>query len=196
MEIKLSEKEKVFFTSDTHFNHHNIIKYCNRPFTRTALMNEELIKKWNSVVGKDDVIFHLGDFSMGTVTSVLDILPRLNGKKYLIVGNHEKDIMSNLAAMDHFEGIYDMLEIFVSDKEISYGKQHIVLCHYPMLEWNASHRGSWQLFGHVHGGLSNKGIIQHKPTQMDVGVDTNPKYTPYSYQEVKEIITKQCLAKR
>ena len=50
--------------------------------------------------------------------------------------------------------------------------------------------------GHVHGGLSNKGIIQHKPTQMDVGVDTNPKYTPYSYQEVKEIITKQCLAKR
>ena len=196
MKISITNKEKVFFTSDTHFNHHNIIKYCDRPFKNVREMNEELIKNWNATIDKEDVVFHLGDFSMGSTHNVVDLLSRLNGHIHLIVGNHEKDIISNDIALSKFVGVYDMLEITVKDEEISYGNQHIVLCHYPMLEWNASHRGSWQLFGHVHGGLSNKGIIQHKPTQMDVGVDTNPKYTPYSYQEVKEIITKQCLAKR
>ena len=196
MKISITNKEKVFFTSDTHFNHHNIIKYCDRPFKNVREMNEELIKNWNATIDKEDVVFHLGDFSMGSTHNVVDLLSRLNGHIHLIVGNHEKDIISNDIALSKFVGVYDMLEITVKDEEISYGNQHIVLCHYPLLVWNASHRGSWQLFGHVHGGLSNKGIIQHKPTQMDVGVDTNPKYTPYSYQEVKEIITKQCLAKR
>ena len=132
---------------------------------------------------------------MGSTHNVVDLLSRLNGHIHLIVGNHEKDIISNDIALSKFVGVYDMLEITVKDEEISYGNQHIVLCHYPLLVWNASHRGSWQLFGHVHGGLSNKGVIQHSPTQMDVGVDCN-NYKPFSYEKVKEIITKQCLAKR
>ncbi len=86
------------------------------------------------------------------------------------------------------------MEIEVEDDEITYGKQQIIMCHYPMICWNGSHRGSFQLFGHVHGGLSNKGVINHKPTQLDVGVDSHD-FTPISYQQVKEIITKQCLNK-
>ncbi len=91
-------------------------------------------------------------------------------------------------------GVYDVAEIYVKDEEITYGEYHLFMCHYPMVTWNGSHRGSWNLFGHVHGGLSNKGVVKHQPTQLDVGVDCH-NFTPISYQEVKELITKQVLSK-
>lgn len=189
-------KDKLFFTSDTHFFHKNIIEYCNRPFANTHEMNETLIKNWNSVVPTDGVVFHLGDVSLTAIPKVLnDLLYRLNGTIYLIVGNHEKDALGKEYVKNHWAGVYDIAEIFVEDEEITYGEQHIVMCHYPMQVWNASHRGSWQLFGHVHGGLSNKGEIKHSPMAMDVGVDCN-NYTPFSYQQVKEQITKQVLNKK
>lgn len=188
-------KDKLFFTSDTHFFHKNIITYCNRPFKNVFEMNEEIIKKWNEKIPEDGIVFHIGDVSLTAIPKVLnDLLHRLNGAKYLIIGNHEKDALGKEYIREHWKGIYDIAEIFVDDEEITYKKQHIIMCHYPMLTWNASHRGSWQLFGHVHGGLSNKGIIQHHPAQMDIGVDTN-NFNPYSYQEVKEKITKQLLSK-
>lgn len=185
--------EKLFFTSDTHFNHTNIIKYCNRPFDNADLMNKALIEKWNSVVPADGVVFHLGDVSLNDRDGRLKkILSQLNGDIYLVIGNHEKDALRKEHARSHWKGIYDIAEIFVKDEEITYGEQHIVMCHYPMIAWNASHRGSWQLFGHVHGGLSNKGVINHSPAQLDVGVDCH-NFFPISYQLVKEQITKQML---
>ena len=189
-------KDKLFFTSDTHFFHKNIIEYCNRPFANTYEMNEALIKNWNSVVPTDGVVFHLGDVSLTAIPKVLnDLLYRLNGTIYLVIGNHEKDALGKEYVKNHWAGVYDIAEIFIEDEEITYGEQHIVMCHYPMQVWNASHRGSWQLFGHVHGGLSNKGEIKHSPMAMDVGVDCN-NYTPFSYQQVKEQITKQTLNKK
>lgn len=187
------DKDNLFFTSDTHFFHKNIIKYCNRPFKNVYEMNEALIKNWNDKIPEDATVFHLGDVSLTAIPKVLnDLLHRLNGNKYLIIGNHEKDALGKEYVREHWKGIYDIAEIYVEDEEITYSKQHIIMCHYPILAWNASHRGSWQLFGHVHGSLSNKGIIKHHPAQIDVGVDTN-NYTPYSYQEVKEQITRQLL---
>lgn len=187
--------DKIWFTSDPHFNHKNIIKYCNRPFPNVDEMDEILIRRWNSVLGEDDLIFCLGDFALGKPESCLKILQRLNGHKVLIKGNHEKCVMSNFYNREEFDGgIYELLEIKVNDEEVSNEFQDLILCHYTMLTWNKSHRGSWQLFGHVHGGLSNKGVIQHSPNQMDVGVDCHDYY-PISYQQVKEIITKQNLSK-
>jgi calcineurin-like phosphoesterase family protein len=189
------DKDNLFFTSDTHFFHKNIIKYCDRPFENRHEMNEALVTRWNEKVPKDGIIFHLGDVSLTAIPKVLnDLLHRLNGKKYLVVGNHEKDVLGKDYIKQYWEGIYDIAEIYVKDEEISYKEQHIVMCHYPMLTWNASHRNSWQLFGHVHGGLSNKGEIKHSPSQMDVGVDCHNFY-PISYQQVKEHITKQIMKK-
>lgn len=189
--MKLKEKlnkDNIFFTSDTHFSHSNIIKYCNRPFTTVKEMDDTIINNWNTKVPIGSTVFHLGDLSLGSSKKYLDkLLYDLNGDIHLIVGNHEKDALEQKR---RFENISDIMEIFVEDEEITYKEQHIILCHYPMIVWNGSHRGSWQLFGHVHGGLSNKGMIQHKPAQLDVGVDSH-NYTPISYQEVKEIITKQ-----
>jgi len=187
-------KDKLFFTSDTHFFHKNIIKYCNRPFEDVYEMNKTLVDNWNKVVPEDGVVFHLGDVSLTATPKILnDLLHSLNGTKYLIIGNHEKDALGKEYIREHWNGIYDIAEIFVPDEEISYKKQHIVMCHYPMIAWNAGHRNSWQLFGHVHGGLSNKGKINHHPAQMDVGVDCH-NYYPISYQQVKEQITKQFLS--
>lgn len=80
---------KVFLISDTHFNHANIIKYCNRPFASVEEMNEILIKNWNETVSKNDVIIHLGDVALGSKDLLEMIIPRLNGKKILIKGNHD-----------------------------------------------------------------------------------------------------------
>jgi calcineurin-like phosphoesterase family protein len=195
MKIKnvIFDKEKLFFTSDTHFFHKNIIKYCDRPFTSVEEMNEQIVENWNSVVPKDGVVFHLGDVSLTASPKALkSLLDRLNGTKYLIIGNHENDALSKQDIRETWAGIYDVAEIFIPDDEITYGEQHIVMCHYPMIVWNGSHRGSWQLFGHVHGGLSNKGVIKHPVTAMDAGVDSH-NYYPISYQQVKEQITKQSL---
>ena len=86
---------------------------------------------------------------------------------------------------DPSERFFSILQLIL-DEEVSDGFQDIILCHYPMVVWDKSHRGSWQLFGHVHGMLD--GDKRLSPNQMDIGVDSN-NFRPISYQEVKEIIT-------
>jgi len=144
----------TWFTSDTHFGHTNIIKYCNRPFKDVTEMDEALIANWNSVVKQNDDIYHLGDFGFATVERIQRIVNRLNGKKHLIFGNHDK----HMAQIKGFESKQYYLEITVD-------KQKIILCHYAMRVWNKSHHGSIMLFGHSHGNLP--GTNQ----SLDVGTD-------------------------
>ena len=80
---------KVFIISDTHFGHENIIKYCNRPFSSVEEMDEKMIKNWNETVSNNDVVLHLGDFGLGKKEYIASIVKRLNGKKILIMGNHD-----------------------------------------------------------------------------------------------------------
>ena len=195
--IKLNLKEQnIFFTSDAHFMHDNIIKYCNRPFFSVEEMNHTIIENWNKTVGEKDIVFILGDFCFrSSYTTWAYLLNRLNGIKYLVRGNHDrhKDI-----PLDKFVQVSEMLNIHIKgDEEISDG-QRITLCHYPMITWYQSHRGSWQLFGHIHtipnSTGSETGYVQDRisPNQYDVGVDQN-NFTPISYEDVKAIITKQNL---
>lgn len=183
-------KTNVFFTSDTHFHHKNILKYCNRPFKTVGEMDSTLIENWNSIVGEDDVIFHLGDFCFGSKKSWKYLLDKLNGKKYLAAGNHDKCIPP-----EKFVDIQHRFNIrIIGDDEMTSDGQRITVDHYPMLSWYQSHRGSFQLYGHVHGGLSNKETSESKltPNQLDVGVDIH-KFMPISYEKVKELITQQNL---
>lgn len=80
---------KIFVIADTHFNHENIIKYCNRPFKSVEEMNEAMIKNWNETVSNKDVVIHLGDFALGSKEKAREIAGRLNGKKILVLGNHD-----------------------------------------------------------------------------------------------------------
>lgn len=178
---------KVYFTSDTHFNHANIIGFCNRPFRDVNEMNETLIANWNRVVGADDIVFHLGDFCFGNSTEWANILNRLNGKIYLILGNHD---IQNLK-----RGCCDGFEAILMQMYIEIGKQTIYLNHCPFLCYGGAYKNTWQLFGHVHTRENNTGIDAPRlhmlfPTQYDVGVDNN-NFTPVSFNQVKAIIQKQ-----
>lgn len=80
---------KIFVIADTHFGHKNIIDYCNRPFSSVEEMDATLIKNWNETVSNDDVIIHLGDLGLGKKEYIASIVSQLNGKKILILGNHD-----------------------------------------------------------------------------------------------------------
>ena len=176
---------KVYFTSDTHFN--NIIGFCNRPFKSVEEMNEKLIENWNNVVGADDIVFHLGDFCLGGSAEWTKVLDRLNGKIYLIQGNHD---MKNLR-----QGYTNRFELITMQMHIEVGKQKIYLNHCPFLCYGGAYRDTWQLFGHVHTSKYNTGKDKSRlaylfPTQYDVGVDNN-NFTPVFFEQVKSIIKKQ-----
>ena len=178
--------ERLFFTSDTHFGHRNIIKYCERPFSCIEEMDDALIANWNRVVGKDDIIFHLGDFAMAGSAEWSRLLQKLNGKIYLILGNH--DLKTIGAGFSRLEGVAMQMLINVKG-------QIIYLNHYPFLCYGGSYRNTWQLYGHVHTGPANRGLDVPRlkmmlPTQYDVGVDNN-NYIPVSFEQVKRSIRKQ-----
>jgi calcineurin-like phosphoesterase family protein len=161
----------VFFTSDTHFGHENIIRTCQRPFQDIAEMDEVLVSRWNDCVGPDDTVYHLGDFCFRNSLGADTYLRQLNGKIHLIAGNHDDETVAHHASL--FASISLIREIFL-------GEHRIVLCHYPMREWHGSWRNSWHLFGHVHGRLN------HQPHgfSLDVGVDSHD-FRPWSYDEIE-----------
>jgi calcineurin-like phosphoesterase family protein len=170
----------VWFTSDTHFGHGNVIKYCNRPFKTANEMDEAIIKNWNAVVKHDDHVYHMGDFSFLRPTRTLSIVSRLAGTKYLIKGNHDKE--RTLKECTNFF-------VWVKDYfELNLNKQKIVLCHFPFLTWNKSHHGAWNLHGHCHGNLPDDA----RSLRIDVGVDCH-NYTPISFESIQQLMSKKHL---
>ena len=183
--------EEVWFTSDTHFGHENIIRYCNRPFRNAEEMNAELIRRWRETVPEDGIVFHLGDFAHGNARLWNDILSALTGRKYLILGNHDMKALR--------QGYMGRFEHFTQQMTIRVGGQAIVLNHNPFLCYGGSYRDVWQLFGHVHSGLASHTGLDHPrlkmlfPLQYDVGVDNND-FRPISFAEVKAKIEGQVAA--
>lgn len=159
------------FTADTHFNHANIIKYCNRPFTTVTEMNKVMIDKWNSKVKPNDEVYHLGDFGFGNLEN---IIKSLNGRKTLIIGSHDRDTLKYASL---FEEVTPLKEIYNQ-------KQCMVLCHYAMRTWAKSHYNTWHLYGHSHGSLPPVG------KSYDIGVDVTNFY-PLTFYEVKDIMDKR-----
>ena len=173
----------VFFISDTHFGHKNIIKYDNRPFSSSEEMDEYLIEAWNSVVKDGDDVYHLGDFAFHKENKCIYILSRLKGNKYLIYGNHCGVIKESQKIKSMFASCRDYHELKV-------GKDLFVLFHYPIGEWNKCHKGSYHLHGHCHGHYK----YPFNGRIMDVGAPCIG-YKPISLEDVisklrdKEIIT-------
>lgn len=147
----------IWFTSDHHFGHANIIKYCNRPYSSVAEMNALMQVAWNSVVQPGDTVYYLGDFAMQP-HMVIEILPTLNGTKILIAGNHDKCHGGATKWVEHY-----MAAGFTSiqrhmDMEI--GGEDVLLHHFPYrneADPAQKHygsrpvdRGRWLVHGHVH----------------------------------------------
>ncbi len=187
------DPENIWFTSDTHFCHESIIKFCSRPFANAGEMNEELIRSWNETVPNDGIVFHLGDFCMGNTSDWNNIMNHLHGKIILILGNHD---MKNIK-----QGFMQRFELVTQQMTIRVGGQAIILNHNPFLCYGGSYRDVWHLFGHVHSGpRSQTGLDIPRlrmlfPLQYDVGVDNN-NYRPVSFAEVKAKIDAQIEAAR
>ena len=194
-EIRFNYKtsEKLFWTSDTHFNHKNIMEYCKRPFASIEEMNETIIENWNRVVSPDATVFHLGDFAFGTIAQWEEVRARLNGNIHLILGNHDFHTYTN-----YRERLSEMFASVSMQQVIEVGKHKIWMNHYPFLTFAGIYREknpAWQLFGHVH--LSNKSngkdlsrLDSLLDVQYEVGVDFN-NYTPVSFETIRERILYQ-----
>jgi calcineurin-like phosphoesterase family protein len=158
----------IFFTSDPHYNHANIIKYCNRPFNGVHEMNEELIKRYNEKVRPEDHVYILGDFGMYNHEK---FARRLNGQKHLIFGNHDAKFRNKFLQWG-FSWARDVHQLQV-DKKLT-----IWLAHYAHRTWPKRHFGAWHLFGHSHGKIIGEGF------STDVGVDCW-NYAPVSLEELR-----------
>jgi calcineurin-like phosphoesterase family protein len=182
----------IFFTSDLHIGHKNILKLgSGRPFSTIDEHDNTLIQNWNSVVKDEDIIYHLGDFAFCcSPNRTLEVLEQLNGKINFIWGNHDQNLMklSKLPLIygsEKYNFLGDYAYIRCPDKEREKGYQGIVLMHYPLVVWYKVNKGVWHLHGHCHQGLDSS-YYEGSP-KLDVGVD-GWSYTPVSYETVKFVL--------
>lgn len=154
-----------YYIADLHFNHANIIRYSKRPFADVEEMNRTLVQNWNAVVTPEDDVYILGDFYYKGANP-LPVLRQLQGRKHLVVGNHDGKLLADSKARAEFVEIRDILSI-------SDGNQRLILCHYPMAEWNGYFRGVIHLYGHIHNITENDAyrIMKSRKNAYNTGAD-------------------------
>lgn len=178
----------IWVTSDHHFRHANILKYCNRDFPDIERHDNSLIEVWNSVVSAGDTVYHLGDFTLGNVRSAREIFVQLNGS-IKILGNSWHHDQRWILHSYHFETLsgftYIDLPIVVLEPEEAKCSAPIIMCHYPFEIWDRKHYGSIHFHGHSHSEL------HRVHNRLDVGVDMAYKlfgeYRPFSLHEAISI---------
>jgi calcineurin-like phosphoesterase family protein len=177
----------TWFTSDHHFGHKKIIEYCDRPYDSVEEMNEALVAAWNNCVKEADTVYYLGDFSLSR-TIMEQYAPRLNGRKILIAGNHDKCHPSNNAGQwsnldlyrKYFDAIYTEHEW--NDWMLHHIPYHDEVDH-RFEEYRPVSDGRVLLHGHVHQRWLTNG------RQINVGVDVWD-YTPVHEDQIRELVTK------
>ena len=184
--FKVLDKDKLYFSSDSHVGHFAISKHCNRPFESRKEMDDALIANWNTVVPEDGIVVHCGDFMLPHKTGDKEykkIFDKLNFKTLILCrGNHDR--------IDCGTYVYDDKTVIVIDiAMIEVDAIKIMACHYPMLAYPAD----YQVFGHIHtlfdgtcNGIDGDVVNRLRKTQYDVGTDQNG-YTPVSYNKLMEI---------
>jgi len=172
----------TFFTADLHFGHNEIIGFCNRPFSDITEMNRVLIDNWNSRVTNDDHVYIVGDLFYGGrnaagIKEAIKIVKRLNGILHLIAGNHD---IPYLKSMDYHYLFADVDQL----RYLKLGKEHIILCHYPIAEWSGYFRGSWHIYGHIHNAKNTAYLhMKNLEKALNTGVDIC-RYMPVTFREL------------
>lgn len=170
-------EQKIFIISDIHFYHKNILKHCPER-QKICDANDEndveswdkwMIEKWNTTIGKKDIVYILGDFIFGSQESARKLLDKLHGKKFLILGNHDKGV-------DKLENYFEQI---TQQKLVTFKKSNfdfldedfqVFMCHYPMVTWASKHYGVINTHGHCHGRLDDYNEAS-TDLRVDVGID-------------------------
>lgn len=168
--MKFTDK-KIWVTADLHFGHHKIIDYSKRPFKNTTEMNNTLIKNFNKTVGKNDIVYILGDLSFLNTISTTEIVKNLNGFKFLIKGNHDHKTNAGYRKMGFIE---------VYDKPILLNN-HYLLSHEQV---EAYMPGLVNIYGHLHEKAKND-----SPNRFCCSVEQT-EYRPISIEEIEKHLTK------
>jgi calcineurin-like phosphoesterase family protein len=188
LNLYIEPGQKVFFTSDTHFGHKNILRFCQRPWEDIKSHNEGLIELWNSVVGDDDIIFHLGDVCWFNARhDTLKLIKKLKGQIYIVPGNHDTIQQFELCKdLPNFHLLSDVCTVYLRDVYIQHPIE-LVLSHYPLMTWSHRDHKALQFFGHIHSGpRSTCKFDCDLPLfsyQYDVGCDNND-YKPIEIREL------------
>lgn len=188
--LKIDSNRKVWITSDTHYQHTNICRGVTNWRTKDGLipelqtrnfltidkMNDAIVNNINEVVGQDDVLIHLGDWSFGGFENIEELRNRIICKEiHLILGNHDHHIDRN---REDCQKLFSSVQWFL---QVSYMDDTIELLHYPISSWNGLKKGRIHLHGHCH-------LPHHQKIgngrRMDVGMDGHPEFRPYDlYRE-------------
>jgi calcineurin-like phosphoesterase family protein len=212
-----SKEDNIFFSADFHYGHKNICRGISRwtnlsgtrNFNTLEEMNKTIVNGINNVVGKNDILFFLGDWSFGEIENIWNFRKQINCQNiYFISGNHDDHIKKNKiipnAIFDYKKNNYNIKSInnkiiqsnqiqttmlfdYVDNyMEMWVDSYKFVLNHRPIKSWNDMNRGSIHLYGHTHANYINEGL------SLDVGIDMAYKilneYRPFSYQEIKNIL--------
>lgn len=174
----------IYYIADTHFGHKNVIRFDNRPFVDTGLMDEVLIRNWNERITEDDTVYVLGDAFWKTEENSIKIIQRLNGHKHLIRGNHDR-VHGRLRF--HWETIEQ-------HAEINDGNTLVIMSHYPIPFYKNQYYGAVMLYGHVHNTREWQLVEKWKREQWDMGIPSRlinvgcmmeyMKYTPRTLEEL------------
>jgi calcineurin-like phosphoesterase family protein len=163
--------EKVWFTADLHFGHPNIIEHSNRPFADATEMDAYWLEKWNDTVDKKDRIYILGDFYWKNKNACKDLLNKLKGNKYCILGNHDSAIQGENERF--FESISDTKFVRFKREQYPYIEEFefgVFMSHYPHVSWLQKHRNSIMIHGHCHGNIDNYNA-NSSDIRVDIGID-------------------------
>lgn len=191
----------TWLTADQHFRHENIIKYTNRPFKNVGEMDEALIHEWNSVVKPKDMVYHLGDFSLSDTYVARDLFMRLNGHIHVLRNRWHHDsrwlpfedvllchenLLGTLKVISIIAPVHLIEGVAVNEEGF---KVPAVLCHYPFLNWDRQHYGSFHFHAHSHGASPKR------KNCLDVGVDNiyrlKGEYRPVTLEEACQMAEEQ-----
>jgi len=196
--LKLNSDTNIWVTSDTHYGHKNICRSVTdwrlsdgsipvdqtRDFPSLETMNSTIVKNINEVVGQDDILIHLGDWSFGGFENIRKFWNQIVCKNvHLVLGNHDHHIEKN---RDDIRDLFETVNHYV---ELTVGNNKFALMHYPLSSWNGMNKGVLHLHGHVH--LPNEKKFG-KGRKMDVGIDGSEDFRPYNLiREVVPILKKR-----
>lgn len=180
---------EVFFTSDLHFGHKNVMRFDDRPFASVEQMDATIVQNWNKKVSRSDQVYILGDISWYNVQKTEELLSSLNGHKFLIYGNHDNKILS--AARRTCDAVMNYHELHLQ------GNNHLVLMHYPITFFNRHHYGATMLYGHVHNSHEWQFVKNYQRELHELDIKCNMcnvgtmvwNYEPATFEEISNRIS-------